>query len=74
MEGGQPGTRLGDALARTRDKEAAEIAALHHATRTGRPLGSDGFVKRLETMFGRKLNTKCTGRPKKSQAAATGKK
>jgi putative transposase len=51
-----------DALARSRDGEAAEMAALRHATRTGRPLGGDGFVKRLEVTFGRKLNTKRTGR------------
>ena len=31
-------------LQRTRDEEAAEIAALRHATRTGRPLGSERFV------------------------------
>ena len=49
------------------------MAALRHATRTGRPLGSERFVKRLEGKFGRKLNPKRTGRPKKAQAA-TGEK
>ena len=62
-----------DALARTRDEEAAEIAALRHATRTGRPLGSEQFVQRLEGMFGRKLNGKRTGRPRKEQTAGAGK-
>ena len=37
-------------------------------------LGGDGFMKRLEATFGRKLNAKRTGRPKKAQAAAAGKK
>ncbi len=62
-----------DALADTRDEEAAEIAALRHATRTGRPLGGVSFVKRLEAMFGRKLNPKRPGPPKKAEAAAAGK-
>ena len=60
-------------LRRTRDEDAAEMAALRHATRTGRPLGGEGFVKRLEATFGRKPNAKRTGRPKKVQAAAAGK-
>ena len=63
-----------DVLARTRDEEASETAALRQATRTGRPLGSEGFVKRLEATFGRKLNAKRTGRPKKTQAVAAGEK
>lgn len=63
-----------DALAHSRDDEAAEIAALRHATRTGRPLGSEGFVKRLEATFGRKLNPKRTGRPKKTEAVGAGEK
>lgn len=62
-----------DALARTRDEEAAEMAELRRAARTGRPLGGDGFVKRLEAALGRKLDGKRTGRPKKEQAAAAGK-
>ena len=62
-----------DALARTRDEEAAEMAALRHATRTGRPLGSERFVQRLEGMSGRKLNGKRTGRPRKEQTAGAGK-
>ena len=62
-----------DALAHTRDEEAAEMAALRHATRTGRPLGSEGFVQRLEATFGRKLNPKRTGRPKKEQTTGAGK-
>ena len=59
-----------EALGRTRDEDAAEMAALRRATLTGRPLGSEGFVKRLEATFGRKLNPQRTGRPKKAAAAA----
>ncbi len=36
-----------EVLGRTRDEDAAEIAALRRATETGRPLGSEAFVKRL---------------------------
>jgi hypothetical protein len=43
---------------------------LLRATQTGRPLGSDSFVKRLEGMFVRKLEPKRTVRPKKAFAAA----
>ena len=60
-------------LQRTRDEDAAEMSALRHATRTGRPLGGEGFVQRLEATFGRKLDGKRTGRPKKEQTAAAGK-
>ena len=62
-----------EALGGTRDEDVAEMAALRRATQTGRPLGSDGFVKRLEATFGRKLDGKRTGRPKKkAQAVAAG--
>ena len=38
-------------------------------------MGSEAFVKRLEALFGRKLDGKRTGRPrKKAQAAAAGEK
>ena len=64
-----------EALGRTRDEEATEMAALRRATQTGRPLGSEIFVKRLEAAFGRKLDGRRTGRPKKkAQAAAAAKK
>jgi putative transposase len=64
-----------EVLGWTRDEEAAEAAALRRATRTGRPLGSARFVKRLEAVFGRKLDGKRTGRPKKkARATAAAKK
>ena len=46
------------------------MAALRRATQTGRPLGSEAFVKRLEATFGRKLDGKRTGRPKNNARAA----
>ena len=57
-------------LGPTRLEEADAVAALRPATMTGRPLGSDSFVKRLEGMLVRKLAPKRTGRPKKAFAAA----
>ena len=61
-------------MGRTRDEDAAEMAALRRATETGRPLGSEAFVKRLEAVFGRKLDGKQTGRPKKKVPAAVAAK
>jgi len=46
------------------------MAALRRATLTGRPLGSESFVKRLERGLARKLDPKRTGRPKKAAGAA----
>jgi putative transposase len=57
-------------LGPTRLEEGEAMAALRQATLRGRPLGSEGFVKRLEGMFARKLDGKHTGRPKKAAAAA----
>jgi REP-associated tyrosine transposase len=57
-------------LGPTRMEEADAVAALRQATMTGRPLGGESFVKRLEGMFARKLKPKRTGRPKKATAAA----
>jgi putative transposase len=47
-------------------KDAKEInAAIRHATSTGRPLGSEGFIKKLEKTLKRDLFPKKGGRPKK---------
>ena len=59
-----------EVLGPTRLEENAAMAALRQATLTGRPLGSESFVKRLEGMFARKLDPKRTGRPKKAMATA----
>ncbi|MCB2156801.1 hypothetical protein KQI84_18135 [bacterium] len=36
------------------------------ASRTGRPLGDEGFVRRLERLLGRSLAPKKPGRPRKN--------
>ena len=47
-------------------EEASEInAAIRRATSTGRPLGSEGFIKKLEMILKRDLFPKKGGRPKK---------
>ena len=48
--------------------EPEQAALLRRHERTGRPLGSTAFVKRLETRLGRTLRKKPPGRkPKKEQ-------
>jgi len=48
------------------NKDDKEInATMRRATSTGRPLGSEGFIKRLERILGRDLFPKKGGRPKK---------
>ena len=47
-------------------EEASEInAAIRRATSTGRPLGREGFMKKLERILKRELFPKKGGRPKK---------
>jgi putative transposase len=50
-------------LRRADDEE--ELAALRSRTRTGRPLGSDSFVSKLETAVGRRLRALPVGRPRR---------
>jgi putative transposase len=45
---------------------------LHEATRSGRPLGGDGFVAGLEQQSGRTLRRQPPGRPGKGEAQAGG--
>jgi hypothetical protein len=48
------------------NKDDKEInVAIRHATSTGRPLGSEGFIKKLEGILRRDLFPKKGGRPKK---------
>jgi putative transposase len=42
-----------------------EVAQIRLRTHTGRPLGSDGFVSKLETLLGRRVRPLPVGRPKK---------
>ncbi len=46
----------------------AEVAQIRLRTHTGRPLGSDSFVSKLETVLGRRVRPLPVGRPKKTQA------
>lgn len=49
-------------------KDANEInASIRRATSTGRPLGSEGFIKKLERILRRDLFPKKGGRPKKKR-------
>ncbi len=50
--------------------EADQMTRLRTATQTGRPLGSDRFVRSLETRLNRPLKRRKTGPTRKSQAAA----
>ena len=42
-----------------------ETTALRRSTMTGRPLGSDSFISKLETRLGRRLRALPVGRPRK---------
>ena len=46
-----------------------EAARIRVRTQTGRPLGSDGFVSKLETVLGRRVGPLPVGRPRKSPPA-----
>ena len=41
--------------------------ALQHATQTGRPLGSEGFIARMGAWLGRTLEVRPRGRPAKGR-------
>jgi len=43
--------------------------AIRRATSTGRPLGSERFIKKLERVLGRDIIPKKGGRPKKKDKA-----
>jgi putative transposase len=44
-----------------------EVARIRRRTQTGRPLGSDRFVSKLETLLGRRVRPLPVGRPKKKR-------
>jgi putative transposase len=50
------------------DEDVTKRLRLH--TRTGRPLGEDGFVERLESSQGRRLHALSRGRPARSPVEA----
>ena len=43
--------------------EKETVATLRQSTARGRPLGSDGFVSRMEAFLGRRLRPLPVGRP-----------
>ena len=45
--------------------DEAQTALLRLCTHTGRPLGSDSFLAKLETLLGRRLRPLPRGRPRK---------
>jgi len=48
-----------------------EAAALHRSTMTGRPLGSDSFISKLEARLGRRVRALPVGRPRKRKRQKT---
>ena len=50
-------------LRRPEDEEA--VAAVRAGTHTGRPLGSDAFLSKVESILGRRLRPLAVGRPRK---------
>lgn len=49
-------------------EEERLVQSLRLATSRGRPLGSDGFIAKLETLLGRRLRALPCGRPRKAIA------
>jgi len=50
-----------------------QMKDLRRCTLTGRPLGSDSFLSKLETALGRRLRPLPVGRPRKRKMGKTGK-
>jgi hypothetical protein len=50
-----------------REEEAEINAAIRRATSTGRPLGGEGFIRKLEKRLNRDLFPKKGGRPKRKR-------
>ena len=49
-------------------EEEGQLRAIRLQTRTGRPLGSQGFLERLEILLGRHLGARPVGRPRRKTA------
>jgi len=50
----------------------AELAQMRLRTHTGRPLGSDSFLSKLETLLGRRVRALPPGRPRKERRHVSG--
>ena len=48
--------------------QSEQVQAIRSCTHTGRPAGSDSFLKRAENLLGRKIQTMSRGRPRKKPA------
>lgn len=48
-----------------RQEDEGINASIRRATSTGRPLGSEGFIKKLEKILGRDIFPKKGGRPRR---------
>ncbi len=48
----------------TEPQDEGTISAIRLAMRTGRPLGSDRFISKIETLIGRRLRAAPVGRPR----------
>ena len=46
-------------------EDSCLVAGIRQNTKTGRPCGDDGFILRLEKLFGRRLGALPWGRPRK---------
>jgi len=46
---------------------AEEVSLIRKYTMTGRPLGSEPFIKKLEKQFGERFHALPVGRPKKEK-------
>jgi putative transposase len=55
-------------------QDESEIARLRLNTQTGRPLGSDSFLSKLERSLGRRLRPLAVGRPKTKNTAKYNKR
>ncbi len=61
------GLRWREVLVEPQDEDLVEQLRAH--TRTGRPLGSDRFISKLETLLHRRLRANPVGRPRKPRAS-----
>ena len=52
----------------------SDLGRLRSSTHTGRPLGTDGFLSKLETLLGRRVRPLPVGRPKKKGTVKKQKK
>jgi hypothetical protein len=52
----------------------SDLGRLRSSTHTGRPLGSDSFLSKLERLLGRRIRPMPVGRPRQNKKAKKRKK